>query len=154
MFLFDPFAGSDAHMLYFVSIHLTLFPFSAQPSIILKNKEKDRKLGVGISMTPSEVGIKVSFTGAATQEVKLPASLQSFGEKMKLTIVCHSATNFGIYVNGEWQTNFTEISQDFEPYTYSIILPESKEVVEFLNVEHRYITDDRKIISNSHSNCA
>ena len=141
-------------MLYFVSIHLTLFPFSAQPSIILKNKEKDRKLGVGISMTPFEVGIKVSFTGAATQEVKLPASLQSFGEKMKLTIVCHSATNFGIYVNGEWQTNFTEISQDFEPYTYSIILPESKEVVEFLNVEHRYITDDRKIISNSHSNCA
>ena len=141
-------------MLYFISIHLTLFPFSAQPSIILKNKEKDRKLGVGISMTPSEVGIKVSFTGAATQEVKLPASLQSFGEKMKLTIVCHSATNFGIYVNGEWQTNFTEISQDFEPYTYSIILPESKEVVEFLNVEHRYITDDRKIISNSHSNCA
>ena len=141
-------------MLYFVSIHMTLFPFSAQPSIILKNKEKDRKLGVGISMTPFEVGIKVSFTGAATQEVKLPASLQSFGEKMKLTIVCHSATNFGIYVNGEWQTNFTEISQDFEPYTYSIILPESKEVVEFLNVEHRYITDDRKIISNSHSNCA
>ena len=134
-------------MLYFVSIHLTLFPFSAQPSIILKNKEKDRKLGVGISMTPFEVGIKVSFTGAATQEVKLPASLQSFGEKMKLTIVCHSATNFGIYVNGEWQTNFTEISQDFEPYTYSIILPESKEVVEFLNVEHRYIiTDDRKNI--------
>ena len=102
-------------------------------------------------MTPFEVGIKVSFTGAATQEVKLPASLQSFGEKMKLTIVCHSATNFGIYVNGEWQTNFTEISQDFEPYTYSIILPESKEVVEFLNVEHRYMTDDRKIISNSHS---
>ena len=117
----------------------------------MRNKEKDHKLGVGISMTPFEVGIKVSFTGAATQEVKLPASLQSFGEKMKLTIVCHSATNFGIYVNGEWQTNFTEISQDFEPYTYSIILPESKEVVEFLNVEHRYMTDDRKIISNSHS---
>ena len=112
----------------------------------MKNKENTRKLGIGISLTGPGVGLKISFTGKNSQdpglrsnslEILLPTSVQAYGDTMQLSVVCHSAKNFGIYVNGQWQANYTEISEDFVPYFYNIITPESKDNVEFLNVETR-----------------
>ena len=104
----------------------------------------NRKMGIGISLTGPGVGLKISFKDAIThqplataKEILLPASVQAYGDTMQLTLFWHSHTNFGIYVNGQWQANSTEISQDFVPYTYNIILPETKDNVEFLNVEQR-----------------
>ena len=94
-------------------------------------------MGIGIAMTGPGVVVKISFTGGTTQEILVPTSVQAYGDMMQLSVVCHSATNFGIYVNGHWQANFTDISQDFVPYSYIIIPPESKDNFEFLNVETR-----------------
>jgi len=113
-----------------------------QPAMFLKNKDRDVKMGLGIALTGPGVVLKISFTGAASQEIVVPTSVQAYGDTMQLTVVCHSPTNFGIYVNGHWQANFTEIAQDFLPYTYVIIPPESKDNFEFLNVETRMILTD------------
>lgn len=56
---------------------------------------------------------------------------------MELTVVCNSATNFGIFVNKVFQTNYTDIAADFKPETYSVVVPETKDFIEFLNVEYR-----------------
>ena len=103
----------------------------------MKNKDRNVKMGIGIALTGPGVVLKISFTGATSQEISVPTSVQAYGDTMQLSVVCHSPTNFGIYVNGHWLTNFTEISQDFLPYTYLMIFPESKENFEFLNVENR-----------------
>ena len=105
--------------------------------MFLKNKDRDVKMGLGIALTGPGVVLTISFTGATSKEILLPKSVQAYGDTMQLTVVCHSGTNFGIYVNGHHQANFTEISQDFLPYTYVIIPPEAKENFEFLNVETR-----------------
>jgi hypothetical protein len=67
---------------------------------------------------------------------------------MHLAIKCHSNTTFGIYVNGEWQTNYTT-TVAFEPHTYVVISPPSKDGIEFLNVEHRC---DHQIMYSCKSN--
>ena len=114
-----------------------IFLFPGQPAMFLKNKDRDVKMGLGVALTGPGVVLKISFTGAASQEIVVPTSVQAYGDTMQLAVVCHSPTNFGIYVNGHWQANFTEIGQDFLPYTYVIIPPESKDNFEFLNVETR-----------------
>ena len=56
---------------------------------------------------------------------------------MEVTVTCYSATNFGIFVNGIFQTNYTDIAADFKPETYSVVVPETTDFIEFLYVDHR-----------------
>ena len=56
---------------------------------------------------------------------------------MEVTVTCYSATNFGIFVNGIFQTNYTDITGDFKPETYSLVVPETTDFIEFLYVDHR-----------------
>ena len=67
---------------------------------------------------------------------------------MKVTVTCFSPTNFGIFVNGIFYTNYTDISGGFKPETYSIVLPrdtpptqnpdrlQAEAKIRFLNVEY------------------
>ena len=52
-------------------------------------------------------------------------------------MTCYSATNFGIFVNGIFQTNYTDIIRDFKPETYSVVVPETTDHIEFLYAEYR-----------------
>ena len=56
---------------------------------------------------------------------------------MELSVACFSTTNFGIFVNKVFQTNYTDIAADFKPETYSVVVPETKDFIEFLNVDFR-----------------
>ena len=71
---------------------------------------------------------------------------------MKVTVTCYSPTNFGIFVNDIFQTNYTDISGDFKPEAYSIVVPKtnspamssvnaplivSQRSIEFLNIDYR-----------------
>ena len=56
---------------------------------------------------------------------------------MEVTVTCYSATNFGIFVNGMFQTNYTDITGDFKPETYSVVVPETTDFIEFLYVDYR-----------------
>ena len=56
---------------------------------------------------------------------------------MELSVACYSPTNFGIFVNKEFQTNYTDITGDFKPEVYSVLVPETTDLIEFLNVDYR-----------------
>ena len=56
---------------------------------------------------------------------------------MELSVVCYSATNFGIFVNKVFQANYTDITGDFKPETYSVLVPETTDFIEFLYVDYR-----------------
>ena len=56
---------------------------------------------------------------------------------MELSVVCYSATNFGIFVNKVFQANYTDIAADFKPETYSVLVPETTDFIEFLYVDYR-----------------